>query len=73
LTASISTVLYPLPGTVRGYTVLKDGFYTVVINENLSEAARLRAYWHEVKHIECGDYDKKCSAELIEIHAHESN
>lgn len=67
----ITTALYPMPGRVRSYTVLKDGFFTIVINENLSEEARWKAYRHEMDHINNGDYEKNCSADLIEIYAHE--
>lgn len=66
----ITTFVYPLPGTIKGYTVRKDGFYTIVVNENLNEDARMEAYAHEVDHINNGDYEKKCSADLIEFHAH---
>lgn len=67
----IMTYIFPMPGRIRSYTVRKDGFYTIVVNENLSEEARLEAYRHELKHIEQGDFDKSCSADLIEIFAHE--
>jgi hypothetical protein len=59
-----------MPGRIRSYTVRKDDFYTIVVNENLNEKARLEAYKHEMNHINNGDFDKRCSADLIEIVAH---
>ena len=66
----ITTFIYPMPGRIRSYTVRKDDFYTIVVNENLNEKARLEAYKHEMNHINNGDFDKRCSADLIEIVAH---
>jgi len=66
----ITTFIYPMPGRIRSYTVRKDGFYTIVVNENLCEEARLKAFKHEMDHINNGDFDKSCSADLIEIRAH---
>ena len=65
----ITARIYPMPGRIRSYTVRKEDYYTIVVNSNLSEEARLEAYRHEVDHIERGDFDK-VNADLIEIHAH---
>ena len=54
----IFTYLCPLPGKVKGYTVLMDGFYTIVVNSNLSPEARMRAYRHEVKHLGKDDFHR---------------
>ena len=70
MTDTIYTRLMDLPMTVGAFTVLKDGIYTVIVNANLSEEARMREYNKEVFHIENGDFQKRCSADLIEIYAH---
>ena len=61
----------PIPGRIRSYVVRKDGWYTVVVNEALSPDARMRAYRHELDHIERGDFDSEEDTGLIEIRAHE--
>ncbi len=67
----VNTLLLDLPGTIRAYTVAnKDMSYTIVINARLNHERQIEAYRHELKHIENGDYDKKCSADLIECFAH---
>ena len=56
--------------SIKGYTVLKDGFYTIVINANLCEATRRKTYKHEYEHIINGDFEKRASADLIEVITH---
>lgn len=66
------TIFAPLPNTVKAYTVLDgDGFYTIVLNSNLSRKQNLDSYAHELKHIMDGDYEKQNSADLIEFFAHQ--
>lgn len=57
MTDDIRTVLWPLPGSVRGFTCIVEDFITIVINEALSPQARRRAWRHEVEHIENGDFE----------------
>ena len=64
---TIRTYLLPLPSQIKGYTVLMDDVFTVVINSNLNEAARMKAYRHEIRHIRKGDLRKDDSADHIEI------
>jgi hypothetical protein len=70
LEEEITVVLAKMPARIRAYVVLKDDHYTVVINEALSQVARMRAYRHEVNHIMNGDFERSCSVDLIEIRAH---
>ena len=63
----------PIPGRIRSYVVRKDDFYTIVINEALNESARMKAYRHELRHIERGDFDADEPTGLIEIRAHEED
>jgi len=50
--------------------VLVDGFYTIVLNDALSPQAKHRACRHEMEHIQNGDFERSCSADLIEIKTH---
>lgn len=59
-----------LPCTIRSFVVLRDGTYTVILNARLSAENRLKAYQHELWHINNGDYDRKCPVDIIEINAH---
>ena len=71
---NIRTILYDLPTAIKGFTVATtDGFFTIVLNQNLSFQQNKKTYHHEIKHIMRGDYDKKCPVGLIEINAHNAN
>lgn len=61
-----------LPTTIKSFVVSSpDGSYTVVLNSKLCVEQLFRAYVHEMNHLFNGDYEKTCSADLIEIHAHQ--
>lgn len=60
----------PIPGRIQSYVVKKDDFYTIIIDESLSPEARMKAYRHELEHIENGDFDSDESTGIIEIRAH---
>lgn len=67
---NIRTILCDLPNSIRGFTVATpDGFFTICLNQNLSHAQNMKSYQHELKHIMNGDFDKKCSVDLIEVMA----
>lgn len=70
MTNDIRTYSYPLPGRIKAYTVLKDCFYTIIVNDSLSHSAKIKAYNHEIKHIENGDFQSELPADLIELLAH---
>lgn len=60
-----------LPNTIGGYTIASpDGFFTVVLNQNLCYDQNMKTYKHELDHIHKGDFDNICSADLLEICAH---
>lgn len=65
-------VLYAdMPTTVRSYVVNNiDMTYTIILNSRLSHEQNLISYAHEIRHIENGDYDKKCNVDVIEINTH---
>ena len=62
---------YDLPAAVRSFVVANaDQTYTIMLNSRLSREQNLISYQHELEHILHGDYDKRCSADLIEIISH---
>lgn len=64
--------LIELPYTIRSYVVMnKDHSYTIVLNSRLSHEQNLISYQHEIEHIKNGDYEKKCSVDMIELFAHD--
>lgn len=64
--------LIELPYTIHSYVVLnKDQSYTIVLNSKLSHEQNIISYWHEIEHIKNGDYEKKCSVDMIELFAHD--
>ena len=66
MTETIYTYLFPLPMRVKGYTVYMDDVYTVVINSNLCQDERTKAYKHEIEHIKRGDFCSHKTADQIE-------
>ena len=66
----INIRIMPLPGKIQSFVVYKDDFYTIVVNECLNQTARMKAYRHELEHIENGDFDSDESTGIIEIRAH---
>ena len=47
-----------LPPRVKGFTVLKDGYYTIILNHNLTKEQNKLTYLHELHHIQNGDFEK---------------
>ena len=71
MTLDVNVVLADLPGTISAYTVANPDFsYTVVLNSRLNYERQQKAYRHELNHIKNGDYDRRCSVDLIECYAH---
>lgn len=67
----VRTIFIDMPNTVKGYTISdKDGFFTIVLNKNLNFEQNVVSYLHELEHIHNGDFDRNCSADLIEFNAH---
>ena len=48
----------------------EDGSYTIFIESNLSREEQQKAFIHAMSHICNNDFERKCSANLIEIRAH---
>ncbi len=67
----IRTILANLPATIKGFVVVTDiDTYTIILNENLTREQNMMTYLHELKHIENGDLERTCSADIIEVLAH---
>lgn len=66
----INIRILPLPGKIQSFVVYKDDFYTIVVNECLNQNARMRAYRHELDHIENGDFESDLPTGMIEIRTH---
>ena len=61
----------PLPPRIKSFICERNGYVTICINECLSEDARVKAYEHEMYHLEHDDLHSDLSTGLIEIRAHE--
>lgn len=48
----------------------EDGSYTIFIEATLSREEQQNSFLHAMEHIKGGDFEKRCSADLIEIRAH---
>ena len=67
----IHSVLATLPYSIKAYVVANpDMNFTIVLNDVLSFEQNRKSYLHEYAHIINGDYDRKCSVDMIEIGAH---
>ena len=67
----IHSVLATLPYSIKAYVVENaDMSFTIVLNDALSHEQNRESYLHEYAHIVNGDYDKKCTVDIIEIAAH---
>ena len=71
MTLDVNVILADMPARIPAYSVANsDQSYTIVLNSRLCYERQLQAYYHEMKHIENGDFEKKCSADIIECFAH---
>lgn len=67
---NVRVILYDMPARIKAYTIKLEEYYTICLNSNLSHTQNEISYQHEIDHIINGDYDKKCSADMIEVLAH---
>lgn len=65
----INVVYADLPPKVKAFTVCQDGYYTIVLNQNLSKAQNQISYLHELDHIIKDDFNKE-DIQKIEHEAH---
>lgn len=71
MTQDVNCVMADLPHSIKAYTVLNnDRSYTIILNSRHSYEQHLASYHHEMHHIENGDYDKRCDADILELQAH---
>lgn len=67
----IFTYYVDMPSTIRSFVVENnDMSFSIIINSRIGKEQQLIAYKHEIEHIKNGDFDKRSSAESIEIIAH---
>ena len=67
----VRVYVVPLPPRIKSFICERNGYVTICINECLSEDARVKAYEHEIYHLEHDDLHSDLSTGLIEIRAHE--
>lgn len=68
---NIRTIMCDLPSTIKSFVVATpDDCFTIVLNQNHSYEQNMKSYQHEIEHIQNGDYEKKCSVDIIEFIAH---
>lgn len=71
MTLDVNVILADMPTSIPAYTVANpDLSYTIVINSRLNYERQQKGYQHEIDHIKNGDYDRKCSVDIIECYAH---
>ena len=70
MTEEIRVYQAEMPARIKGYTTLKDGYYTILINSIFDRKQQLEIYEHELEHIKNGDFEKEYSANLIEAYMH---
>ena len=71
MTLDVNVILADMPTSIPAYSVANpDLSYTIVLNSRLNHERQLMAYHHEMNHIKNGDFEKKCSADVIECYAH---
>lgn len=71
MTDYVRVRLEPLPARIRAFCVKKDDWYTIVINELLEPSERLKAFVHEMEHIESDDFSSDEDVDTIEVMRHE--
>lgn len=67
---NIRTILADLPYSIKGYTIYKDDYYTIVLNSKLSYEQNRESYEHEVDHINKKDFTSILPVGMIEVQAH---
>ena len=67
---TINTWMINMDTKIKGFTSKnEDDSYSVFINSRLSHEQRMKAYAHELKHIENGDFDM-FDVQKIEFDSH---
>lgn len=71
MTPDVNCCMADLPTTIPAFVISNaDGSYTIVLNAKHTREQHLKSFAHEMEHIENGDYEKICSADLLELWAH---
>ena len=71
MTPDVNCCMADLPTTIPAFVISNaDGSYTIVLNAKHTREQHLKSFAHEMEHIENGDYEKICSADFLELWAH---
>lgn len=71
MTPDVNCYMADIPTSIPAFVMSNsDGSYTIMLNARHTHERHLISYHHEMKHIENGDYEKRC-VDLIEVYAHE--
>lgn len=71
MTPDVNVLFMDMPARIPAFVKANsDNSYSVILNSRLTHERRMQAYQHEISHIKNGDYDKKCSSDIIELFAH---
>lgn len=62
-----------MPARIKSFLCLHNDFYTICINETLSPEARMKAYEHELWHLDHDDLHSGLPTGLLEIRAHSAD
>lgn len=68
------TIYMNMPVSIKGFVIkcFDDGedYYTVVLNPAYNWEQQRDTYEHEIRHIECGDLEGFCDADMVEMLRH---
>lgn len=70
---NLRVYVLPLPPRIKSFVCERNDFITICINEYLSEEARVKAYEHEMYHLEHDDLHSDLPTGLLEIRAHRND
>lgn len=71
ITEYVGVHFIDMPCSIPGITVKVDAdTYCILINARLSHDAQIRAYDHEIRHIDKGDFDHMYTVDQLECLRH---
>lgn len=69
----IQLIQFPNKKVKESVVENEDGSYTIFIESSLSKDQQRKAFRHAMKHILGDDFNKECTADMIEFVAHNIN
>lgn len=70
---NVRIIYKDLPCTIGAFVVLRDDFYTIVVNARSSHDQQEQSIAHELEHIMHGDFDHVVDVDELEARRHESS